>query len=92
MQSRQSYLAAMGGTEPADEGYDEAMETPGLGRGLVRGYLRNPIPGDATQIFRSIASGFRHFWSSQNERQFCGKSLHEYIFWISHGYLGHLGC
>ena len=26
MQSRQSYLAAMGGTEPADEGYDEAME------------------------------------------------------------------
>ena len=29
MQSRQSYLAAMGGTEPADEGYDEAMEYEG---------------------------------------------------------------
>lgn len=46
-------------------------------RGLVRGYLRNPFPGDATKIFRLIASNFRHFWASQNERQFFGKSLHE---------------
>tara|TARA_B110001452_G_C14958588_1_gene335224 strand:- start:69 stop:173 length:105 start_codon:yes stop_codon:yes gene_type:complete len=32
MQSRQSYLAAMGGTDPGDEdleGYDEAMDYEG---------------------------------------------------------------